>query len=77
MILQKSFGAQIIFLLLLVLKKVVLLNILVTPVIFCNIINVFTVMFDQFNASLLTKIIFVSEKEKTLLTPNFRIVCYK
>ncbi len=34
-------------------------------------------MFDQFNASLLTKIIFFSEKEKTLLTPNFRIVCYK
>ncbi len=34
--------------------------------IFCNIINVFTVTFDQFNVSLLNK----SINFLTLLTPN-------
>jgi len=37
--------------------------------IFCNIINVFTVTFDQFNASLPNKSIYLFRK--ILLTQNF------
>jgi len=35
--------------------------------IFCNILNVFTIIFYQFNASLLNKI----SLKKSLLSPNF------
>ncbi len=44
--------------------------------IFCNIIKVFTVTFDQFNASLLNKCInfFQNGKQKTLLTPIFWMI---
>ncbi len=37
---------------------------------FCNIINVFAVISDQFNASLLNKSIYFLKK-KILLTPHF------
>jgi len=47
---------------------------------FCNIINAFTVSFDQFNASLLNKSIHFFQKTKNkktfLLTPNFWTVVY-
>ncbi len=38
--------------------------------IFCNIVNINTVTFDQFNASLLNKKIYYFSK-KILLSPNF------
>ncbi len=39
---------------------------------FCNIINAFTVTFDQFNASWLIKVIIALQKthKKTKLTPK-------
>ncbi len=45
--------------------------------IFCCILNVFTITFDQFNASLLKKSINLfqtnqQQQQKILLTPNFR-----
>ncbi len=43
--------------------------------IFCNIVNINTVTFDQFNASLLNKKIYYFSK-KILLSPNFWIVVY-
>ncbi len=39
--------------------------------IFCNIINVFTVTFEQFNASLLNNSINFLFKKKIFLTPTF------
>ncbi len=45
--------------------------------IFCNIIHVFTVTFDQVNVSLMNKSITSFEKRKIpLLTPNFWTVVY-
>ncbi len=44
--------------------------------IFCNIANVFTVTFDNFNASLLNKIIYSKNKTKKLTNPQFWMVVY-
>jgi len=41
-----------------------------------DIINVFTVTFDSFNASLLNKSINFFQRNKILLTPNFWMVVY-
>ncbi len=47
-------------------------------IVFCNHVKLFAVAFDQFNASLLNKIIQftkkINKKKKTLLTPNFQTV---
>ncbi len=42
---------------------------------FCNVVNVFAVIFDQFNASVLNKSI-TFLKNNILLTPNFLTIVY-
>ncbi len=44
--------------------------------IFCNIINIFTGNFDQFNEPLLNKKILIYFKKNIWLTPAIRIVVY-